>query len=270
MILRRNRPNAARVACLALLLAAAAGFLRAQTPAADLPPKPAGYFTDAAGLIDAATAHAINEELAQFERDTSNQILVAIYPKLPTDVDLAQYATDVGNSWKVSQKEDNGAILFVFVQDKKIFITPARGLQGALPDIVCNHIIQQEILPRFQRGDFAGGIQAGVDAMIAATKGEYKGNGQTHLEQEQENDSGGGIPFWVIIVFIILFIVARQFLPAGSFSTGPVIYGGGFGGGYGGRGGGGGFGGGGGGGFSGFSGGGSGSSFNGGGAGGSW
>ena len=266
MILRRNRPGAARFAWLALLAAAAILPLRAQM-AHHLPPKPAGYFTDEAGLVDATTAHAINEELAQFERDTSNQILVAIYPKLPDGEDLAQYAIATGNLWQAGTKnQSNGAILFVFVQDRKMFIATGRGLEGALPDAICNAIIGQVIQPRFRQGDYAGGVQSGVDAMIAATKGEYKGSGATQLEQRQGNDSGSGIPLWIIIVFIILFIAVRPFLPAGSFSTGPVIYGGGFGGGYGGRGGGG--GGGGGGGFSGFSGGGG--SFGGGGAGGSW
>jgi uncharacterized protein len=270
MILRRNGPVVAQFAWLALLLLAVAAILpplHAQM-AHNLPPKPAGYFTDEPGLIDATTAHAINEELAQFERDTSNQILVAIYPKLPDGEDLASYAIATGNLWKAGTKDQsNGAILFVFVQDRKIFIATGRGLEGALPDAICNNIIRQVIQPRFRQGDYAVGIQAGVDAMIAATKGEYKGSGTTQLEQQQGNDSGSGIPVWVIILFIILFIVARQFLPSGSFSTGPVIYGGGFGGGYGGRGGFGG-GGGGGGGFSGFSGGGG--SFGGGGAGGSW
>lgn len=262
MTLRQNGSRAMRFAWLALLLLAAILPLRAQM-AHNLPPKPAGYFTDEARLVDATTAHAINEELAQFERDTSNQILVAIYPKLPEGEDLAQYAIATGNLWQAGTKnQSNGAILFVFVQDRKMFIATGRGLEGALPDAICNDIIRQVIQPRFRQGDYAGGVQAGVDAMIAAAKGEYKGSGATHLEQQQGNDSGSGIPAWVIIVFIILFIIGRQFLPAGSFSTGPVIYGGGFGGGY--RGG----GGGGGGGFSGFSGGGG--SFGGGGAGGSW
>jgi uncharacterized protein len=258
-----------RFACSVLVLAATvlSSPLFAQA-AANLPPKPAGYFTDEAGLVDAATAHSINEELAQFERETSNQILVAVYPKLPDGEDLAQYTIATGNLWQAGQKDkSNGAVLLIFAQDKKMFIAAGRGLEGSLPDIICNHIIQQEIVPRFRQGDYAGGIQAGISAMIAATKGEYTGSGATHAEQQQTDDNGGGIPAWVIIVFIILFIIGRQFLPAGSFSTGPVIYSGG---GFGGRGGfsGGSGGGGGGGGFSGFSGGGG--SFGGGGAGGSW
>jgi uncharacterized protein len=217
-------------------------------------------------VVDAATAHAINEKLAQFERDTSNQILVAIYPKLPDGEELDPYCIATYNDWKVGQAaQSNGAVLFIFPQDRKLYIVTGRGLEGALPDATCNDIILNQIKPHFRQGDYAGGVQAGVDAMIAATKGEYKGSGTTQQEREDANDSGGGIPLWVIILFIVLFIIARQFLPSGSFSTGPVIYGGGFGGGYGGRGG---FGGGGGGGFSGFSGGGGSSA--GGGAGGSW
>jgi uncharacterized protein len=260
----------ARLALLALIALFASTWLRADVP---MPPKPAGYFTDQAHVVDAATAAQINEQLAQFERDTSNQIVVAIYPSLPDGADLAQYSVMVGRAWGVGQagsskgatKGDNGALLLVFVNDHKIYIATGYGLEGALPDITCKQIIDNEITPAFRQGDYAGGIRAGVNAMIAATKGEYQGNGSTHEEAQ-----GAGIQsVWPIILIFIVLIILFYFVRS---SGGPyLITGGGFGGGWGGGGfGGGGFsgGGGGGGGFSGFSGGGG--SFGGGGAGGSW
>jgi uncharacterized protein len=233
--------------------------------AEELPPKPAFYFTDEAGVVDGGTAQALNQQLAQFERDTSNQILVAIYEKLPEQAEIAQYSIDTYNAWQPGQKgKDNGAILFVFVKDHKMFICTGRGLEGSLPDATCKEIISQLITPAFRKGKYADGIQAGVNAMIAATKGEYRGTGQTDAEaQDQDNDTGGGFPVWVIFVIIILILVTRFF--GGRMIGGPMIYtGGGFGGG--------GFSGGGfsggGGGFGGFSGGGGSSA--GGGAGGGW
>jgi uncharacterized protein len=242
-----------------------AGIGAAFGEAEDLPPKPASYFTDQAGVVDQGTAQALNQQLAQFERDTSNQILVAIYYKLPDQAEIAQYSIDTYNAWQVGQKgKDNGAILFVFIRDHKMFICTGRGLEGALPDATCKEIISQLITPAFKAGKYGDGVRAAVNAMIAATKGEYQGTGQTKAEDEdQGGESGGGFPVWVIFAFIIFILLSRFF--AGRMIGGPMIYtGGGFGGG--------GFGGGGfsggGGGFGGFSGGGGSSA--GGGAGGGW
>jgi uncharacterized protein len=261
---------------LALAVACAATWLRAET----LPPKPQLYFNDNASIVDAATAADLNEQLAQFERDTSSQIVVAIYPSLPAGADASQYGTQTYNSWVVDRKNgrltggSNGAALFVFVNDRKMFIATGRDLEGALPDITCEEIIRDQIEPAFKQGDYAGGLRAGVAAMIAATKGEYKGTGQTSLErtQQQAAETQRDISGWIFFAFIVLMILSRAFFPA--FLSAPYIFsGGGYGSGFGGGwGGGGGFGGGRGGGpsgFGGFSGGGGGGSA-GGGAGGSW
>jgi len=75
----------------------------------------------------------------------------------------------------VGQKhKDNGVVLFVFSQDRKMFIATGRGLEGALPDATCKTIITQEIVPRFKQGDFSGGIDAGVTALMAAAQGSTK------------------------------------------------------------------------------------------------
>ena len=237
-----------------VLLFCLAGSLFAQSE--NLPPKPDRYITDQAGVLDNSTLSTINAQLEQFEKETSNQIVVAIYRSLPPDAEIAQYATDTYNAWKIGQKgKDNGALLMIFVNDHKMFICTGRGLEGALPDAICKNIITQVIAPQFKQGNYGGGTQAGINAMIAATKGEYEGTGSTAADQR---DSDQGIPPWLIITVIILFIAFRIY--AGGFRSGPIIY---TGGGWGGGGFGGGFGGGGG-----FSGGGGGSA--GGGAGGGW
>jgi uncharacterized protein len=238
-----------------VLLIGLAGGLRAQDNK-DLPPKPDRYVTDQAGVLDAGTADALNSQLEQFEKDTSDQILVAIYPSLPPDEEVAQYATYAYNAWGVGQKgKDNGAVLFVFINNHQMFIATGRGLEGQLPDATCKNIISQVITPPFKQGDFSAGIQAGVNAMLAAAKGEYTGTGTTVDEQKNTDH---GLPVWVVILIIVIFVVIRLASPYSGM--GPVIYSsGGWGGGYSGGGGGGG------GGFSG-----GGGSSGGGGAGGSW
>jgi uncharacterized protein len=222
-----------------------------------IPAKPAQYFNDYAGVVSGATADRLNQQLAQFEWDSSDQIVVAIYSHMQSDSSIEDYTVRVAQSWQVGQKgKNNGAVLFVFTQDRKLFIATGYGLEGVLPDITCKRIIDNEITPNFKAGNYDAGLTAGVDAIIAAAKGEYKGTGQTYAESHGHSSAP---PIGTIIIFIVIVLLVISSFRSRS-------YGGWFiGGGGGGWSSGGGSWGGGGGGFS--SGGGS---FGGGGAGGSW
>ena len=241
-----------------------------------IPPKPELYFNDYAHVVLGNTASELNRELENFERKTSSQIVVAIYPKMQSDSSIEDYTVRVAQSWGVGQKgKDNGAVLFVFIQDRKMYLQVGYGLEGALPDALAKRIIENEIKPHFRNGDFDGGLRAGVMAILQATQGEYKGTGRTVAERARSGHAP--LPSWVILLSVFLIFL---FLRAAMSSAAGTVYGrggrtvryGGFGPMFwGGFGAGGGFGGGGGGGFSsggGFSGGGG--SFGGGGAGGSW
>lgn len=231
-----------------------------------IPPKPDRYFNDYANVVDQSTALQLNEQLAQFERETSNQILVAIYPRMQSESDVADYTQRIAQTWGVGQKgRNNGAVLFVFVQDHQMFIQTGYGLEGALPDAICFQITHDIIAPHFKQGNYAAGLQAGITAMMQAARGEFKGTGKTRREQEGGPQAFplGAILFVLIVIFIIMMSLRRTVRRRGYGYTGwggPYI--GGFGGGGGWSSGGGG------GGFSGFSGGGG--SFGGGGAGSSW
>jgi uncharacterized protein len=232
-----------------------------------IPPAPAQYFNDYAQVVSSATASQLNQTLEDFERQSSEQILVAIFPTMQSDSSIEDYTVRVARAWKVGQKDNNnGAVLFVFVRDHKMFLQVGYGLEGVLPDALCKRIIDEQISPRFKAGDFDAGLTAGVQSIIAATKGEYKGTGTTVAEGISHNGSDD----WVIWIFCLLFLVifvrsvvqnmtSTQY--AGRGRT-QMFWGGLIGGAF--SGGGGGFGGGGGG----FSGGGG--SFGGGGAGGGW
>ena len=145
-----------------------------------IPPAPARYFNDYANAVPPATAAQLNQKLEDFERSTSSQILVAIFPKMQSDSSIEDYTVRVAQSWRVGQKaKNNGAVLFVFMQDHKMYLQVGYGLEGAMPDALCKRIIANEITPRFKAGDYGGGLSAGVTAILAAAKGEYKGTGQT-------------------------------------------------------------------------------------------
>lgn len=247
-----------------IILAACIGFT-ALSAAEVLVPSPGSYFHDEVGVIDQTTENAINSKLADYERATSNQIIVGIYKHMQSDNSVADYCTRVAQSWGVGQKgHNNGAVLFVFVDDHKLYISTGYGLEGSLPDALCHRIIEEEITPYFKKGDFKHGIISGLNAIISATRGEYKGSGHTVSDDKNLRDSIGLIRLFVIFIFLVGYSIvrSRQHVSysrtgrASSWGSGPWIFpsgGGGFSGG---------------GSSGGFSGGGG--SFGGGGAGGSW
>ncbi|MDP9175227.1 MAG: TPM domain-containing protein [Planctomycetota bacterium] len=172
-----------------------------------LPAAPIQYFNDYAGVVAQPVADQFNQQLAQFERDTSNQIVVAVYPKMQSDSDIADYTFRVKETWHVGQKnKNNGAVLFVFIQDRKLFIQVNYGLEGALPDATCKQIIDQEITPHFKTGDYTAGLRAGIDSILAATRGEYKGTGHTVADAPADAAAGKMIYglFWAIIIGFLL------------------------------------------------------------------
>jgi uncharacterized protein len=245
------------------LLLAITGTLAAER----MPAAPDRYFNDYARVVSPAAATRLNGTLADFERRTSNQILVVIYPKMESDSSIEDYTGRVAQAWRVGQKaKNNGAVLFVFIQDRKMFLQVGYGLEGALPDVVAKRIIENEIKPRFKAGDYDGGLTAGVAAIMAATRGEYKGTGTTGGDRGQGGASAGAVVLVFVVILIAFILMAARRRGYGSGYSGWTMGGGGFSGGtWGGGWGSGGGGGGGGGGFSA-----GGGSFGGGGAGGSW
>ena len=249
---------------MARCIAVFAALMAIRSQAAEvIPPKPDRYFNDYAGVVSKEAAYRFNEQLAQFERETSDQVVVAIFPKMQTESDIADYTQRVAQAWGVGQKERrNGVVLFVFVQDRKMFIQVGYGLEGALPDITAFDITEYRIKPHFRSGDYEGGIAAGIDSIFKAIRGEYKGSGKTVAEGHRV---GGASSFLFFIIFVIaLIVISRVLRRLGGYGYssgrgGPVFFpvGGGGGGWSSGGGGGGGFSGGGG-------------SFGGGGAGSSW
>jgi uncharacterized protein len=263
--------RALRTVVLAALVVLVAGWALADRYDDQLPEKPNRYVTDRAGVFGPGQAEALNAKLEQFEKDTSNQVLVWIDKKIPEGFTLDDFAVRAFKKWGVGQQgTNNGAALFIFTEDRKVRIEVGYGLEGALPDITANRIIADEIVPRFRGGDYPGGIAAGADAMMAAAKGEYKGTGRTVAEGRRRKGGQFGTCLTMAIFFGIFFILPMIFRRNRFRSHGRRGWwtgGGGFGGSSGGFGG---FSGGGGGGFSGggFSGGGG--SSGGGGASGSW
>jgi uncharacterized protein len=247
-----------------LLVAALAFVLAISARAAEvIPSKPDRYFNDYAGVVSKETAYRFNEQLAQFERESSDQVVVAVFPKMQSDSDIADYTQRVAQAWGVGQKEPrNGVALFVFIEDRKMFIQVGYGLEGALPDATAFDITERHIKPLFRAGNYEAGLATGIDLIFKAIRGEYKGSGKTVAEQKRGSGFSGLLPFLIFVIVLIIISRLTRKLGGYGYSSGgggPVFIpsGGGWS-----------SGGGDGGGFSGFSGGGG--SFGGGGAGSSW
>jgi uncharacterized protein len=159
-------------------------------------PKLQGYVNDYAEMMSASARSKIEEELRGFEQSDSTQIVILTVPSLEGE-DIRGFGIKVGDAWKIGQKgKDNGAILIVSKQDRKIDIEVGRGLEGNLTDLMAGRIIDLVITPRFKRADFDGGFLAGVSAMIDATRGEFKAG-----PRRQQ----GAPPFLGIFLFFAVF-----------------------------------------------------------------
>lgn len=239
-----------------------------------VPAKPQRHFNDYANLVPVPSAQELDRTLEAFEKSDSTQFLVVIYPRRPENTALEDFTIRAAEAWGAgTKKEDNGLILFFFMQDREIRIEVGYGLEGRITDALSKTIIDQEIVPAFRAGQFEQGVRAAVTSLIAASRGEYQGTGTTvrGRERQQKNNI---MTFVILGFFLLMFIGSLK----GNRRRGGTVYrrsgrshwGGGpwIGGGWGGGGGGFGGGGGGGGWGGGFSGGGG--SFGGGGASGRW
>jgi uncharacterized protein len=182
------------LACTLASVAAAAG---------QIPPKPARYFTDQAGIVGANTAGQLNHELANFERETSNQLLVVIFKKVPEGFDRDGFTVQTAHAWGIGRHDrKNGAVLFVFVDDHYVRIEVGYGLEPVLTDATCATIIRNDIVPAFRRGDYATGLNTAVRDMMLAARGEFHGTGKTVAETRGSDGSSN----WFVGIFVLILL----------------------------------------------------------------
>lgn len=239
---------------------------RPGSPAAELPvPANAGWVTDLAGLLSASEARSLTELMESYRTGSGHEIALLTIPSLEGDA-LESFSLRVAESWGLGGAEkDEGALLLISRDDRRMRIEVGYGLEGTLPDAICGRILDDVVTPRFRKGDWYGGISAGIQAIHAAAGGDY---GPIERSASGRRRSAGGFAILPILIFIMIFggISRRRRGMSGGSILPWILLGsmGRGGGGYGGGSSGGGFGGGG---FGGFSGGGG---FGGGGASGGW
>ena len=163
------------------------------------------HVIDQTATLDAAQQGALEEKLAQLERDKGSQVVVLIVPTTAPE-EIAAYANRVGNDWKLGRRDvGDGLIVVVAKDDHRMRIEVAKALEGAVPDIAAGRIIRDVMTPAFRRGDFAGGLDAAVDQLAARIRGE---------PLPEVNDGGSGTTpddvFDLIIPALIAIPVLSQ------------------------------------------------------------
>ena len=162
-----NRSITARAA-FGLWLALCAALAWALVPV----PESSHRVTDLTGTLTAAQTGALDARLAQFEARKGSQIAVLIVPTTQPE-DIAQFGIRVADAWKIGRDRiDDGVILLVAKDDRTMRIEVGYGLEGVIPDAVAKRIVAEIIVPRFQAGDFAGGIEAGLAQLMKLIEGE--------------------------------------------------------------------------------------------------
>jgi uncharacterized membrane protein YgcG len=159
-------------------------YQRKPTVAAD-PREPVAltsYVKDSANLFQAGEQQRLTASLAAFEHATSNQIAVAIYPRLPAEEQIDDFTIRIAEASHLGRKNlDNGVILFIFMAERVARIEVGYGLEGALPDAISRRILATELAPRFARGEYREGIESTVAAIGTTVETEYGNGGKEGL-----------------------------------------------------------------------------------------
>ena len=187
-------------------------------------PALSAHVTDLSSTLSAAQTARLEAKLAAFEREKGAQIVVLLVPTVKPET-VEQYAIRVAEAWKVGRKGvDDGALLLLAKQDRKLRIEVGYGLEGALNDATAKRIISETISPRLKGGDFYGGIDAGLDALIKVIGGEAlpapKSSASTSLAQGSTSETL--LPIAFILVFVVGGVLRRifgRFMGAGLTGT---------------------------------------------------
>jgi len=161
----------------------------------DIPtrPSPPRLVNDYTSLLNPSEIDALERKLVAYNDSTTNQITILIVPSVQP-YDISEYGLKVLREWGIgTQKNNNGVLITVAREDRKVNIATGYGLEGALPDIICKTIIENDIIPAFRKGQSYEGLDKATDDIILAARGEYV-----------NNHEGKQIPLWLLILLIIL------------------------------------------------------------------
>ncbi|HZC68645.1 MAG TPA: TPM domain-containing protein [Nitrospirales bacterium] len=203
-----------------LLAAVAVVALVSPAAALNVPPL-TGRIVDAAHLLPADVAASLSAELASHEQRTGNQVALLTLPSLEGEP-LEEFSHRVATTWQLGQKgTDNGVLVLVVPGDRKVRIEVGYGLEGTLTDAKASRIIREEMTPRFRSGDFAGGIAAGVKAVLGTIEGTYTPPERKAVPAGNATENALGILFLAVVVGILTAAIVGHHWKGSS--TGSVM-----------------------------------------------
>ena len=189
--------------------------------AAAIPQRPAGRVTDLAGSLSIEQRRAIEERLAAFERETTHQVAVLTLAS-PGGEDIVEFSHKVATAWKLGRAGvDNGVLLVIAIRDRKGWIQVGYGLEPSLPDGLVGEIYRETIVPRFRQGDFAGGLNAALDRIFAATRKADLAAVPARRAMDARRAWGSRLALYLLVglgLFGLAHFAAHQFMGKGYWS----------------------------------------------------
>lgn len=178
-------------------------------------PEPSGFVNDFYGLLTPQQKETLESLLTRHAESSSNEVALII-TRLPENETIETYAYQVFNTWGIGgEKNDNGLLIALFPDIRRVRIEVGYGLEGAIPDIVAYNVIQKDMIPFFRQDDYYQGLKQGAEALMVLSRGEYDDPVRRRYYQERikdpytqrSNDSPSGfLVFFVMIVIIIVLI----------------------------------------------------------------
>jgi len=173
----------------------------------DFPQKSGTLVTDYTSTLTSNQIADLENRLVAFNDSTSTQVAVVIMQSTGS-YDISEYAVQLFNNWGIGQsKKNNGVLLLIAKDDRKVFINTGYGIEGALPDALCKRIIERDIVPNFKQGLFYEGVDAAVNAIMSLVSGEYTAD--DYMKKSKQSDEPGWFLFLMIFLVIIIMMIAK-------------------------------------------------------------
>ena len=155
--------------------------------------------TDYTGILNDGQRNSLERKLVAFNDSTSTQIAVVII-NTTGGLEIADYSVQLFNNWKIGQeKKNNGVLILVAKDDRKMWITTGYGIEGVLPDVVCKRVIENDLVPNFKQNNFYEGIDQATNTMMSIVIGEFAA--------EDYMNRGKKVPWFPFVMFIVVLLI---------------------------------------------------------------